>query len=95
MFVIISQSEMVITKVLDVCCILFKIKINIICFPQDEKNIQSKHSNGQISKLIILYEEEKGFPKTKEIFAINLPIYHSLRKLINYEYHKSKETNHE
>ena len=50
MFVIISQSEMVITKVLDVCCILFKIKINIICFPQHEKNIQSKHSNGQISK---------------------------------------------
>ena len=50
MFVIISQSEMVITKVLDVCCILFKIKINIICFPQHEKNIRSKHSNGQISK---------------------------------------------
>ena len=38
MFFIISQSEMVITKVLDVCCILFKIKINIICFPQDEKH---------------------------------------------------------
>lgn len=50
MFFITSQSEMVITKVLDVCCILFKIKINIICFPQDEKNIRSKHSNGQISK---------------------------------------------
>ena len=45
-----------------------------------KKNIRSKHSNGQISKLIILYEEEKGFPKTKEIFAINLPTYHSLRK---------------
>ena len=39
MFVITSQSEMVITKFLDLCCILFKIKINIICFPQDEKNI--------------------------------------------------------
>ena len=50
MFVIISQSEMVITKVLDVCCILLKIKINIICFPQDEKNIRSKHSSGQVSK---------------------------------------------
>ena len=50
MFFITSQSEMVITKVLDLCCILFETKINIICFPQDEKNIRSKHSNGQISK---------------------------------------------
>ena len=50
MFFITSQSEMVITKVLDLCCILFETKINIICFPQHEKNIRNKHSNGQVSK---------------------------------------------
>lgn len=66
MFFITSQSEMVITKVLDLCCILFKIKINIICFPQDEKTYKANVVMDRYPNQLYCMKRKKASLKLKK-----------------------------